>query len=603
MSLDRRDSSARHRAGPARCRSPWWSARSPGWCRSPPRASCRSCPGYLGYVTGLTGVDLEQQRAAGWSPAQRFSSSGSRSSSSRCAAAFGGLGGRCSSTRRCSPGCSARSRSSSAWSSSAGSRAASGSGGPRWRPGRRAGRRAAARRRLRPRLDPLHRADPGRACSPWPPPTPARGRGRGARVGVLPRARRAVPGDRAGLRRGWPGSGPWCAGTSGPCRSPAACCWSRSASCWSPGVWDRPDARRAAAHRRFTRWSECAMTDAGRPHADAPSRDRRSRLGAGPLGPLRCVWRQLTSMRTALFLLLLLAVAAVPGSILPQRGIDAPRSRYLQDHPTAGPWLDRIGAFSVYSSVWFSAIYLLLFVSLVGCLVPRTSALARCAQPPPRARGPGPARPATSTRSCGRSTRPSDAGRRPRSVAAQALPRRGAGGRGRSAAERGHLRELGNLVFHLSLVGLLSAVAAGHLWGWRGDVIVPVGETTVDAAGAYNTLDLGPWVDAERPAAVHLACTSTAMDVRVPASGGRSARRASSRPRSTSTEQPGGAATRPSSVGQPPAGHSRHQGLPARQRLRARHHRPRLDRERSSTPRPRRSCRRTATTARSAWSR
>ena len=37
----------------------------------------------------------------------------------------------------------------------------------------------------------------------------------------------------------------------------------------------------------------------------------------GPLGWARWAWRQLTSMRTALFLLLLLAIAALPGSIWP----------------------------------------------------------------------------------------------------------------------------------------------------------------------------------------------------------------------------------------------------------------------------------------------
>ena len=85
------------------------------------------------------------------------------------------------------------------------------------------------------------------------------------------------------------------------------------------------------------------------------------------------MWRQLTSMRTALFLLLLLAIGAIPGSMLPQRSLDAPRvARWLADHPTAGPVLDRLGFFEVYASPWFAAIYLLLFVSLVGCVVPRT---------------------------------------------------------------------------------------------------------------------------------------------------------------------------------------------------------------------------------------
>ncbi len=89
------------------------------------------------------------------------------------------------------------------------------------------------------------------------------------------------------------------------------------------------------------------------------------RLGAA--GWARWAWRQLTSMRTALLLLLLLAVVAIPGSVLPQRRIDPVRVQsYLAAHPVAGPWLDRLGGFDVYASVWFSAIYLLLFVSLLG---------------------------------------------------------------------------------------------------------------------------------------------------------------------------------------------------------------------------------------------
>jgi cytochrome c biogenesis protein len=223
----------------------------------------------------------------------------------------------------------------------------------------------------------------------------------------------------------------------------------------------------------------------------------------GPWGTARFVWRQLTSMRTALFLLLLLAVAAVPGSVLPQSGIDPSKvATYRQDHRTLGPWLDRVGAFSVYSSVWFSAIYLLLFVSLVGCLVPRTwQQVAALRQPPPRT----PTRPErlpVSARFEVDGTGDRDASSQADAVA-EVLRRKhfrvAVQEEGRAvSAERGRLRELGNLGFHLSLVGLLLSVAAGHLWGWRGDVIVPVGNTTVDAVGAYNTLDLGPWVDAER---------------------------------------------------------------------------------------------------------
>ena len=92
----------------------------------------------------------------------------------------------------------------------------------------------------------------------------------------------------------------------------------------------------------------------------------------GLRGTLRWAWTQLTSMRTALFLLLLLAVAAVPGSLFPQRPANPGAvTQYIQDNPDTGPWLDRFQLFDVYASVWFSAIYLLLFISLIGCVIPR----------------------------------------------------------------------------------------------------------------------------------------------------------------------------------------------------------------------------------------
>ncbi len=93
----------------------------------------------------------------------------------------------------------------------------------------------------------------------------------------------------------------------------------------------------------------------------------------GLVGYLRFFWRQLTSMRTALFLLMLLALAAIPGSLVPQRTAD-PNGvvQYRTDHPQLFPVLDALQVFDTYTSVWFSAIYLLLFVSLIGCIVPRT---------------------------------------------------------------------------------------------------------------------------------------------------------------------------------------------------------------------------------------
>src|SRR5450631_2130273 len=221
----------------------------------------------------------------------------------------------------------------------------------------------------------------------------------------------------------------------------------------------------------------------------------------GPLGMLRWAWRQLTSMRTALLLLLLLAIGAVPGSIWPQRNIDAGRvADYLARHLSTGPWLDRLGFFDVYSSPWFAAIYLLLFVSLVGCVVPRSKIhwKAMRAQPPraPRhlERLPehGQIEVDGTTEEVLR-------------VAGDVLASRQFLGRRYRlrcegltlSAESGYLRETGNLVFHTALIVVIVAVAVGHLFGWRGDRILVTGKSFSNTISAYDTFDPGPWVDTE----------------------------------------------------------------------------------------------------------
>src|SRR3954468_18684051 len=103
----------------------------------------------------------------------------------------------------------------------------------------------------------------------------------------------------------------------------------------------------------------------------------------------RNTWRSLTSMGTALVLLFLLALGAIPGALLPQRSLNAAKvDEYLRAHPMIGPWLDELQAFDVFSSFWFTAIYVLLFISLVGCLAPRLFEHARSlrAQPVPAPR-------------------------------------------------------------------------------------------------------------------------------------------------------------------------------------------------------------------------
>lgn len=211
------------------------------------------------------------------------------------------------------------------------------------------------------------------------------------------------------------------------------------------------------------------------PPADTNShKSRPTRAISRLLALVRNTWRTLTSMGTALVLLFLLALAAIPGALLPQRSLNESKvAEYIAEHPTLGPWLDRVQAFDVFSSFWFTAIYVLLFVSLVGCLTPRLIEHFRSLRATPVAA-------------------PRNLGRLPKhhtaevpggdlTVMAASVDERLRGWRrttrteGESteiSAEKGYLREFGNIVFHFSLLGLLVAIAAGKLFSYEGNVIV-----------------------------------------------------------------------------------------------------------------------------------
>ncbi|MGH3242245.1 MAG: cytochrome c biogenesis protein ResB [Spirillospora sp.] len=212
--------------------------------------------------------------------------------------------------------------------------------------------------------------------------------------------------------------------------------------------------------------------------------------GIGPVGWLRWGWRQLTTMRTALILLFLVALGAVPGSVLPQRG-QAPEKvvAYLDEHRTLGPWLDRFSMFDVFAAPWFAAIYILLFTSLAGCVLPRAVKHYRSMR----------ARPPAAPRNLGRLPQSAkyETGTSPDDVLAEA--RKVLRGRhfrvdvsgGAASAEKGYIGETGNLLFHLALLALLFALGLGNLFGYRGDVLLMEGKTFANSLSQYDQFDPG----------------------------------------------------------------------------------------------------------------
>jgi len=224
----------------------------------------------------------------------------------------------------------------------------------------------------------------------------------------------------------------------------------------------------------------------------------------------RNIWRQLTSMRTALILLFLLALASLPGALLPQWSLNASKTaQYLVDHPTLGPWLDRLGFFEVFASPWYAAIYLALFLSLIGCVLPRSLAfvgqLRMDPVPTPRNlqrlphhhRAQAAGTPQEVAGRIGAGLRGWRVVQRTETVGADVDGEHPAGATIVTiSAEKGYLREVGNLVFHLSLLGLLVAVAVGKMVGYEGSVIVNAGSQFCSTSPAsYDNFRPGLLVD------------------------------------------------------------------------------------------------------------
>jgi cytochrome c biogenesis protein len=210
----------------------------------------------------------------------------------------------------------------------------------------------------------------------------------------------------------------------------------------------------------------------------------------GVAGWLRWSWRQLTSMRTALILLFLLAAGSIPGSLLPQVGTNpAAVSQYYSSHPTLARIFGDLSLFNVFGAPWFAAIYILLFTSLVGCVLPRTLHLVGSArQPPPRAPGnlsrlpfavsyATPLTPEAALEAAGK--------------ALSAKRFRLRTGPGWVAAEKGYLREVGNLLFHIALLGLLVSIGLGGLFGYKADRLLVNGTSFSNTVTALDEFHPG----------------------------------------------------------------------------------------------------------------
>lgn len=223
---------------------------------------------------------------------------------------------------------------------------------------------------------------------------------------------------------------------------------------------------------------------------DADGKEKAADIGI--VGMIRWAWRQLTTMRVALMLLFMLALAAIPGSLLPQRLQDAAATRrFIQNNGGLGEVLDFLQFFDVYSSWWFSAVYILLLVSLVGCIIPRTRVHWRAMRSAP------PKAPRRMERMPAHEEKNVDAAADSVLDAAEKIMR-GRGYRvkredGAISAEKGYLRETGNLVFHVAVLGAVICMAFGGLFGYGGQRVLVEGETFTNSLVAYDSFEKGTY--------------------------------------------------------------------------------------------------------------
>jgi cytochrome c biogenesis protein len=192
-------------------------------------------------------------------------------------------------------------------------------------------------------------------------------------------------------------------------------------------------------------------------------------------------------MRTALILLLLLAVAAIPGSLFPQRSQNPIQvKQFFAENPETAIWLDRLSLFNVFSSPWFSAIYLLLFISLIGCVLPRSIEHLKAIG----------AKPPLTPKYLDRMEFYTEIKKIDLDKVEKFLRKKHFRIRrdeNSISAEKGYARETGNLLFHLSLVLILLAVGIGSLLGSRGDAIVNVGDRFINTPTSYDILSFGKY--------------------------------------------------------------------------------------------------------------
>lgn len=201
---------------------------------------------------------------------------------------------------------------------------------------------------------------------------------------------------------------------------------------------------------------------------------------SNPAGEL---WRLLTSVRLALILILLIALAVLAGTLLDQAPAaavadDQAYARWLENvRGRYGSWtdlLDRLQLFRVYSSFWFRFLVAALAANIIVCTVNRWSGIKAATLRPRVRMNPAYFERARTANTFSVALPIADASDAVRRGFRQAGYRTLSEGGATVAlyADRFRFSRFGTFLSHLSIVLLLIGALMGRLWGWKDDSFV-----------------------------------------------------------------------------------------------------------------------------------
>ena len=204
---------------------------------------------------------------------------------------------------------------------------------------------------------------------------------------------------------------------------------------------------------------------------------------------LEWLWRQLSSMRVAMLIMLAIAVLGVAGSLLMQMptdivGIPAQEALWVDSvRPRYGGWTDilnALGLFSVFNSILFRVLAAALTISLIACSIHRIPGIVRTARNPRIDVGPAffehaPQHEAIVVRRDAAETREIVEGllrtRRYRTLTTD-------DGTVHLYADRFRWAPISGLVAHLSIVVIMAGAIVGGMFGYRNaEFMITEGQT------------------------------------------------------------------------------------------------------------------------------